>query len=804
MITIEIQERIKSRINEGLIQKIIEETDFHFELGKIAVEDWKATRSESPDFFEKLSKMDYNEIKAKAQVSSEILNALSLMNTIVSYSDENASDKIKYNLYPDKRVVAKAGVRQNHWIKHLLNYKLNENSAAQSIKNALNYLLDPLHNVPIISEDHKRLISEQVIGKLYNFDTFTNDLIECFQIFELKPSSDKNLTYIITRLLYSIDDVWCDIATGLIARETSTDWKDKLINDMGDAGYGVIWWHQRPSNPAEVLKMLRKKLDNEGSFFFYFVSANSATYKARVIDFSEDSNYSTKKVEWQKYNPVWFKEDIHDYNDSDGKRTAKIVFLIDRFEVIENPIPIDNFSMFKSASPPHVGNLVAYSRINKESKGSQITEKTIEHNTVINTHSMKYPLNQILFGPPGTGKTYNTINKALEIIGVDISNKDRKAIKNLFEQKMKDGQIVFTTFHQSMCYEDFIEGIKPLKPNGSNVLQYDIQDGIFKNLCVTKVEIKDENFDWFYGQLLETLENADIDTLTTKENNPFVVSKNTNNGLTISSGIKLTSRDSSTSITKAKLKENSPIENNSSYIAPIREYMKLNFQPPVVLIIDEINRGNVSQIFGELITLIEEDKRLGKSEELTVKLPYSKKEFGVPSNLFIIGTMNTADRSVEALDAALRRRFSFEEIPPKPELIKTDGKAKDGMIEEVDLVNLLTTINKRIEVLLDKDHQIGHSYFMCVRNIEELKSTMQNKIIPLLQEYFFGDYGKIGLVLGNGFVKTTSKQNNEKLFADFSEYDASDFSERVIYKIENIANMGNLDFLAAVNSLLSN
>jgi len=220
-----------------------------------------------------------------------------------------------------------------------------------------------------------------------------------------------------------------------------------------------------------------------------------------------------------------------------------------------------------------------------------------------------------------------------------------------------------------------------------------------------------------------------------------------------------------------------------------------------VLIIDEINRGNVSQIFGELITLIEEDKRSGRDEALEVTLPYSKTSFSIPANLYIIGTMNTADRSVEALDAALRRRFSFEEMEPKPELIKTHGHVKDGMVEDIDLANLLTTINKRIEVLLDKDHQIGHSYFMCVSNLDELKSAFKNKIIPLLQEYFFGDYGKIGLVLGAGFVKVSEKKTDDKLFADFKGYDSSDFSERVIYKTVNVEDK-DFNIQAAITSLL--
>jgi DNA polymerase III delta prime subunit len=210
------------------------------------------------------------------------------------------------------------------------------------------------------------------------------------------------------------------------------------------------------------------------------------------------------------------------------------------------------------------------------------------------------------------------------------------------------------------------------------------------------------------------------------------------------------------------------------------------------IFIDEINRGNIAQIFGELITLIEKDKRWGAKNQLSAVLPYSKKEFRVPKNLDIYGTMNTADRSVEALDTALRRRFSFQEIMPDPEKLR--GKT----IGSIDLEQLLTVINQRIELLVDRDHTIGHSYFIEVNNEQELADAFNDKVVPLLQEYFYGDFGKIGLVLGKGFIQ---KNNNKKAqFAEF-EYENQDDFKNDTYSLKR---MNEDNILEALEILLRN
>jgi len=226
----------------------------------------------------------------------------------------------------------------------------------------------------------------------------------------------------------------------------------------------------------------------------------------------------------------------------------------------------------------------------------------------------------------------------------------------------------------------------------------------------------------------------------------------------------------------------------------IAEAAKEEMDKPFVLIIDEINRGNIAKIFGDLITLIEDSRRLGTDDETKVMLPYSKDSFGVPKNLYLIGTMNTADRSIQLLDTALRRRFDFIEMMPKPELISDN-------VEGVNCKRMLEEMNKRITALLDREHQIGHTYLLDIDTMEKLSYAFQNKIFPLLQEYFFDDWAKIRAVLGgNSFVVEQSAagvlRENEQVDEDRTIYerlpgDDPRWTDPEEYK--KIYNAGNTD-----------
>ncbi|EOH4356685.1 McrB family protein, partial [Campylobacter jejuni] len=229
----------------------------------------------------------------------------------------------------------------------------------------------------------------------------------------------------------------------------------------------------------------------------------------------------------------------------------------------------------------------------------------------------------------------------------------------------------------------------------------------------------------------------------------------------------------------AKINLNNPKDNTNNL-----EIAEDNTTKNFIIIIDEINRGNVSKIFGELITLIEPSKRIGEKEELKVTLPYSGEEFGVPKNVYIIGTMNTADRSITSLDTALRRRFEFIEMMPDVSKLSMD-------CEGINLQELLKAINTRIEYLLDREKTIGHAFFIGVENLNDLKKVFQNKIIPLLQEYFYNDYALINAVLNKNDMLEISVENKDYL-KNMTEFIESD---KIVYKFSDSNNWSKDTFI---------
>ncbi len=479
----------------------------------------------------------------------------------------------------------------------------------------------------------------------------------------------------------------------------------------------------------------------------------------------------------------------------------------------------------------------------------------------IKTEDREMPLNTILFGPPGTGKTFATIDETLRILDPDffrnnngeravLNEKERAVLKMRFDELVTEERVRFVTFHQSFSYEDFVEGLRAIT-NDDKQIEYLVEPGVFKRLCddartsgvqqelgirsnprIWKISINgtgasptktyclnhgEARIGWGEtGDLGEGFKpNEYYQSLGTGDQGTLRYFAEEMGAGDILLCIHSSEMIAAVGVVTGDYRyENTPpqqVVGDYNHVRPVNwlyrdlqlsvlplndgkqftlktvysmdrfswgdllEYIEqsggkstipamLTDKPrPYVLIVDEINRGNISRIFGELITLIEPSKRAGANEALNVTLPYSKKPFSVPSNVYLIGTMNTADRSLAGLDIALRRRFTFREMPPRPEFLDA------VTIEGINIGQILRVMNERIQILLGGDHCLGHAYFMGLKNnspFADLKFIFRQQILPLLQEYFFEDWERIAWVLND-----QNKQNGrfiEKIDSDMN------------------------------------
>jgi 5-methylcytosine-specific restriction protein B len=464
--------------------------------------------------------------------------------------------------------------------------------------------------------------------------------------------------------------------------------------------------------------------------------------------------------------------------------------------------------------------------------------------------------NLILYGPPGTGKTYQTAHEAVRLCGEE-PPADRETLMARYHALADAGRIEFVTFHQSMAYEEFVEGLRPTSTDEEGQplaggFRLVPTPGIFRRIArraetstgpgdrdftvgkrrIFKMSLGDatnpedayifeeairggyivlgfEDIDWSDSKYEHrdeimaacqavaapgtnlnarsaVVQMPHIFRNWMRKDDLVIVSKGTKlfraigiitgdyrfapreggdyghrrnvewlwvdrDGVLIE---EIYPRDFSMRTTYAMESADLNIPALERY-ANSQQHAGSGDPEPFVLVIDEINRANISKVFGELITLLEPDKRLGGTDALRVRLPYSGDLFGVPANLHIVGTMNTADRSIALIDKALRRRFTFREMLPDYHV--------PGMQQEVagagaTLAEVLETLNRRIEYLLDREHQIGHGWLLGCETKAQLDATMRDKLIPLIAEYFFEDWGRTADVLGgrenNPFLET--------------------------------------------------
>lgn len=360
--------------------------------------------------------------------------------------------------------------------------------------------------------------------------------------------------------------------------------------------------------------------------------------------------------------------------------------------------------------------------------------------------------NLILTGAPGTGKTYKTAEIAVALI--DGSNKlpnKRVDVMNRYKTLINEKQIAFTTFHQSLDYEEFIEGLKPELDDNTKEMTYQVKEGIFKEICErAKEKTSMASLNDAIEQFKESC-SENIVKVKNKSGTEFSVTYRGGKTFRVRSDNSEAEegRDFPANIDAIKkmYQGNEAGIYNKTYVWGILNYLRENYSvtnysvdntdKKYLLIIDEINRGNISKIFGELITLLEKDKRIGEENEITVTLPYSQETFGVPSNLFIIGTMNTADRSIGHIDYAIRRRFSFLSLKSDRNVISSYDKYDNGTKEKAENLfdEIKDFISSYINADLDaEDLMIGHSYFLC-KTADDLKMRLEFEMIPLIEEY---------------------------------------------------------------------
>lgn len=457
--------------------------------------------------------------------------------------------------------------------------------------------------------------------------------------------------------------------------------------------------------------------------------------------------------------PFWNEDHIHDlqiliYTEEDGGRWDSIC-----------SYPLASLSLFDERNTVNASlkqlfkEYCAY----KEAYNEQITKKGMVNQDTLRAARLLENSGQIILqGAPGCGKTYITTELAVYLCDGEVPS-TREELKKRYKELQKEGRVEFTTFHQSLDYEEFVEGLKPDTDSlNDKEMRFVVKSGIFKRICQAASATTISNLKEAYNSFAEDVVNYDdIYKINMPNGSMFGVTINGKGNLSLYTGKDFKLNGTLTYENIEKFFYGADLGYWKCYFKGIIDVLKKDYKlaaenkdanKPYVLVIDEINRANVSKVLGELITLLEKNKRLGEEDEFTVTLPYSGENFGVPDNLYIIGTMNTADRSLGYIDYAVRRRFAFMTIEAKSDVIREFYNG-NGELMKKELL-LFTSVSDLIKDNLNPDFDlndimVGHSYFLA-KSDDDFELDLEYKIRPLLEEYL-----RDGIIVDNGEIKAS-------------------------------------------------
>ena len=671
-------------------------------------------------------------------------------------------------------------------------------------------------------------------------DSLKNEILDGFDFYKNRYTENTK---------YSSDDKITHDKLSKFRKNLITFSKD-IFSGFETVDYGM--W-QNSGNISEYIWNRYKPFKNESHLVIYFaVLAKPSNFYVSIGLIDTKLSDTEEKL----------KDEIYNFLESECKKIHIDGFKLDKFEFefekniffaienIETFTTLDYTSLLKALTKVYQ---LAYEKFYKNTESNQQNNSYNEgYKMTDNDKKLTYPLNQILYGPPGTGKTYK-LSKIMDKFTQNLNVKSSDDTDALYEILKIENYTWYQVAAAILCdaaisninggwlklnngiVNHILFKLKSIKSGSKTPIQTISSDLLFH----TKMDCeyvktqerrapfifeKNEKSEWhvdikilndecpeaidLYKKYKE-IKDKKVGTSYTKENFKFITFHQSYGYEEFVEGIKpvFDSENEDGDITYEISKgifyqccENALLL--SDYKGKLRDFCDLpkderqkffnENTPKYAIFIDEINRGNISKIFGELITLIEPSKRLGADDEIMVELPYSKEKFGVPSNLYIIGTMNTADRSIALMDTALRRRFEFVEMMPEYDTLNKI------IIEGINVGKMLKTINERIEYLYDRDHTIGHAYFINVSDLKTLANVFKNKILPLLQEYFYDDWEKIRLVLGDSqFIKEKKPANT--LFKSGTDY----INDKILYEIDKEAFYDKQNYLKIYNSTSS-